>query len=140
VFQFYGEVLYAPAEPLMRKFIPKSTLLPEARGAACWTLGHLKASEPDEDLARAFAARLADVGSPDPESDLVRTMAAISLGRMKSESQLSTLRTFAEQHGPVDTVGLGCLWAIEQITGEPMETIETLFFGVSGWFLQPQLR
>ena len=67
-------------------------------------------------------------------------MTAISLGRMQSESQLTTLRSFAEQHGPVDTVGLACLWAIEQITGEPMETIETLTFGVSGWFLQPQFR
>lgn len=140
LFQFFGEVRYAPAETLMRKFIPKSTLLPDARGAACWALGYLKETAGDEDLARAFAARLADVGGPNPENDLVRTMTAISLGRMKSESQISTLRTFAEQHGPIDTVGLGCLWAIEQITGEPMETIETLTFGVSGWFLQPQLR
>lgn len=140
IFQFFGEVRYAPGEPVMRKFIPKSTLLPDARGAACWALGHLKETAADEDLARAFAARLADVGGPNPENDLVRTMTAISLGRMNSESQLSTLRTFAEQHGPIDTVGLGCLWAIEQITGEPMETIETLTFGVSGWFLQPQFR
>ena len=140
VFQFFCEVRYEPAETLMRKFIPKSTLLPEARGAACWALGHLKETADDEDLARAFAARLADVGGPNPENDLVRTMTAISLGRMKAESQISTLRTFAEQHGPIDTVGLGCLWAIEQITGEPMETIETLNFGVSGWFLQPQFR
>lgn len=140
VFQFFGESLYEPGEPLMRKFVPKSTLLPEARGAACWTLGYLKATAPDEQLAEAFAGRLADVGTPNPENDLVRTMTAISLGRMKSESQIGTLRTFAAQHGPVDTVGLGCLWAIEQITGEPMETIETLTFGVSGWFLQPQFR
>ena len=140
VFQLFGEVLYPPGEPLMRKFVPKSTLPPEARGAACWTLGHLKAAQPDEQLAAAFAARIADVAGPNPENDLVRTMTAISLGRMKSESQIQTLRTFAEQHGPVDTVGLGCLWAIEQITGEPMETIETLTFGVSGWFLQPQFR
>ncbi len=140
LFQFFGEMRYAPAEPLMRQFVPKSTLLPEARGAACWALGHLKATAPDEDLAVAFAGRLADVASPNPENDLVRTMTAISLGRMKSESQISTLRTFADQHGPIDTVGLGCLWAVEQITGEPWERVETLTFGVSGWFLQPALQ
>ena len=140
IFQFFGDVLYEPSEPLMRKFIPKSTLPPESRGAACWALGYLKEQAPDEELAAAFAARLADVGTPNPEIDLVRTMTAISLGRMKSASQLETLRTFAEQHGPIDTVGLACLWAIEQITGEPMETVETLTFGVSGWFLQPALR
>lgn len=140
VFQLFGETRYAPADPLMRKFVPKSTLQPDARGAACWALGYLKAAEPDEQLAETFAGRLADVGTPNPENELVRTMTAISLGRMQSESQLTTLRSFAEQHGPVDTVGLACLWAIEQITGEPMETIETLTFGVSGWFLQPQFR
>lgn len=140
VFQFFGEAVYEPGEPLMRKFVPKSTLLPEARGAACWALGYLKAKAPDEQLAEAFAGRLADVATPNPENDLVRTMTAISLGRMRSESQLKTLRTFAEQHGPVDSVGLGCLWAIKQITGESWETIETLTFGVSGWFLQPQFR
>lgn len=140
LFQFFGEMLYAPAESLMRQFVPKSTLLPEARGAACWALGHLKAAAPDEELAVAFAGRLADVASPNPENDLVRTMTAIGLGRMKSESQISTLRTFADQHGPIDTVGLGCLWAIEQITGEPWEKVENLTFGVSGWFLQPALQ
>lgn len=140
LFQFFGEMRYEPSEALMRQFVPKSTLLPEARAAACWSLGHLKATAPDEQLAEAFAARLADVASPNPEQEIVRTMTAISLGRMKSESQLPTLRTFAEQHGPIDSVGLACLWAIEQITGEPWETVETLTFGVSGWFLQPALE
>jgi len=140
IFQFFGEVRYEPGEPLMRKFVPKSTLLPDTRGAACWALGYLKQENPDEQLAETFAGRLADVGSPNPENDLVRAMTALGLGRMKSESQLSTLRTFGDQHGPIDHVGLSCLWAIEQITGEPMETIETLTFGVSGWFLQPALR
>lgn len=140
IFQYFGEVLYEPGDPLMRKFVPKSTLLPDARGAACWALGHLEAAAPSEALAEAFAGRLADVGSPNPENDLVRTMTAISLGRMKAEPQLATLREFGDRHGPIDTVGLACLWAVEQITGEPMETIETLTYGVAGWFLQPELR
>lgn len=140
LFQFFGEMRYEPSEALMRQFVPKSTLLPDARAAACWALGHLKAASPDEQLAEAFAARLADVASPNPEQEIVRTMTAISLGRMKSESQLPTLRTFAAQHGPIDSVGLACLWAIEQIAGEPWEKVETLTFGVSGWFLQPALE
>lgn len=140
IFQFFGETFYLPAEPLMRQFVPKSRLLAEARGAACWALGHLRASDPDPQLAEDFAERLADVAPPDPETTIVRTMSALSIGRMRSEQELPTLREFAEDHGPVDTVGLSCLWAIQEITGEQMETVETLTYSLGGWFLQPQFR
>lgn len=132
--QAFGEMRYREAEPLMRKLVPKSALDERARGAAVWSLGLLHEKSPDAELAKAFGARLADVGSIPPEVDMVRLMAAISIGRMRAESEVPVLRKFAE---PLHIIGVACGWSIEQITGEKQEIAPPQTYGFADWFLQP---
>lgn len=131
--QAFGEIRYHEAEPLMRKLVPKSALDERARGAAVWSLGLLYEKNSDAELAKAFGARLADVGSIPPEFDLVRLMAAISLGRMQAESELPVLRKF---EGNLTPIGVACGWSIEQITGEKQEVAPSQTYGFADWFLQ----
>ncbi len=136
IFQLFGEVRYVSAESLMRKFVPKSPLDQRVRGAAVWSLGYLYLDNPKSNLPKLFAARLADNASPMPELDYVRQMAGIGLGRMRAESELETLRRFAQIDGPNTKVGRGCGWSIERMTGEKMPPGTDRQDGVLGWFLE----
>ena len=87
-----------------------------------------------EDLVKPLVKRLNDQGIP-PETDQMRWMCAITLGRMKAESALPDLRKNATGGG---LVGRPCYWAIEQITGEepppPRDYVEQ---PADDWFLAP---
>ena len=137
LFQGFGRLGYAEAEPLMRRFIPKTLLYGgDARAAAVWAIGKLNEGKLDEELAKQFGERLSDVASPLPEVEPVRAMSAVGIGRMKAESQLPALRQFiGELPG---FAGQACNWAIERITGE---TREFRLHGIrtpSNWFLMPK--
>lgn len=111
---------YRPAIPLMRRHVPKEiTHRRLCRGAAVWALGVLLADENDEKLAAQLMGRVRDIGLSDvPEIDIVRRMSTISLGRMKSVSQLQALKRFAGPelgHGPIDE---SLRWAIRELSGE----------------------
>src|SRR5262249_18902202 len=68
----------------------------------------------------------------------VRRMAAISLGRMKTEDGLSMLRKFYTGGRPtLDPVHNACGWAIEQITGEVTPAAGTFEVPQRDWFLTP---
>jgi len=134
----FGQMKYGESDPLLRQYIPKSSpFIVEARAAAIWTLGHLHAGKPEPELAKLLAGRLSDVSPMDPEDPTVRTMSAISLGRMKAESQLPTLRKFMEMESVSTDVGFGCAWAIHEIAGEAIPQAEPFRSSWLGWFLEP---
>lgn len=134
LFIAFGDQKYMPADALLRKYLPKDfTMGMEARPAAAWALGWLYEDNPQEDLAKALLGRLNDTGNMNPEDDDVRWMCAISLGRMKAESALPSLRNHAS---PLPS-GMACHWAIEQMTGEKPPKLVSKPGSVDDWFLMP---
>jgi HEAT repeat protein len=140
IFQAFGAEKYAEAAPLLKQYIPKSTIRffgDTARCAAVWSLGWLHEGQSDPELAAALADRLADDSPTNPESLKVRGMAAVALGRMAAKEQLPVLRTFQTKTGPNSEIGYFCSWAIQQLTGEPMPAQTPFVKNASGWFLEP---
>jgi HEAT repeat protein len=137
LFQLFGLLKYQPADPLLRRYVPKFAMSDEARAAAIWTLGHLHAGQAPKDLVPLLEARLADAFSSPSEVPRVRQLCAISLGRMKGEAALPTLRRFYELDSPNTLVGAACGWAVTEITGEQLPGGDTIYRFVQGWFLLP---
>lgn len=138
IFQAFGQMKFRPADALLREYVPKSESLGiNSRAAAIWALGHLHAGELDPTLVAQFQERLADILSIPPESDEVRRMAAVSLGRMGAEEALPTLREFYAPDGAVSYVTAACNWAITQLTGEEFPKAKDNLYTESGWFLEP---
>lgn len=132
-----GQLEYAPADDLLRKYIPKSSPYPfPARAAAIWALGRIHANAPPPDLVQRFIERADDNGIP-PESEEVRVAAAIAVGRMKAESAIPVLRRYYLGGPAFGTIDYACGWALSQITGEPVPVIEPYVDSRSGWFLEP---
>jgi len=134
--QLFGIMRFKDAEPLLRQYVPKEQTDSRARSAAFWALGLLHEDEPDCDLGALFAERLADVASLPPESNIVRWMAAVGLGRFKAAGQLETLQLFALRDTMYLETGIASYWAVSRITGEPMppEPVDARMIG--GWFLE----
>ena len=141
MFQFFGQTNYAAADPLMRRFIPKNSGMGNpSRMAAIWALGYLHAGHPDRQLTIALQERLMDyIGTPanEPEQPEIRAMSAVTLGRMKSEDALPTLREMLSIESLGTEVGAACGWAITELTGEQFTTPEDTTTFRSGWFLEP---
>ena len=138
LFQAFGQMKYQPAIPLLMRFVPKSFADPEdVRASAVWALGFLETGPRAKRLAAALAGRLADVQSPMPEMNRVRLMSAVSLGRLKAREQLAVLRKFYKLEGPQSPVGLGCRWAIHELTGETLPGPKTRTKSIPGWFIEP---
>ncbi len=137
IFNAFGDQEYQPAEPLMRKFVPKSYDYGEfSRSAAVWALGMLHQGDADSDLVPILTERLLDDGGEMPEMDWVRIMSAVSLGRMKATSAVDSLQGYA---GDTDLVGSASRWAVEQITGMPvpLPTLRDTSNTKDQWFLTP---
>ena len=134
-----GQMKYAPAEPLLRRYIPKNfTMGTFSRGAAIWSLGHLHAGISDEPLAVLLVERLTEpIGPLPPEVERVRHASAISLGRMQSKSQTERMRAFLGPQVGIDPTSLAIRWAIHELTGELLPEPERPTFSRSGWFLEP---
>jgi HEAT repeat protein len=124
LFQFFGYQKYMPADPILRRMIPRipnptGSASLESRAAAIWALGMIHAEKADKELIQAVEGRLTDVGTLPPEDPRVRTIAAVILGKMKATDAESSLRKFYIAKQPaLDSVNNACGWAIEQITGE----------------------
>jgi HEAT repeat protein len=136
--QFLGQSKYQPANSALRAVIPPKTPAGfETRAAAIWALGFIHEGKADPGLAGSLAGRLAAVNPFDVEDNRVRRMSAVSLGRMKAQTDLPTLRQFyLAKKQSLDVVNNACGWAIEQITGERMATA-TVEEPQRDWFLVP---
>jgi HEAT repeat protein len=134
--QFVGTAKYQAADKVLRRYIPRMDrlMISEARAAAIWALGMVHEGKKDTALAGLIEARLKDINSMPPEDVRVRTMSAISLGRMQAKQTLATLRGFYVHMYPVD---VACMWAVTQITGEPMPKLQPVEKTLRDWFLVP---
>lgn len=118
LFQLFGAMRYAPAQPLLMRLIPKhSPYSGTARAAAVWALGKINRGNSNAALAQQLQGRLNDLSLLDPELDSVRIMSAEALGRMGSKSALGILRSYYLNNDP-SRVCLACRWAIGRITGK----------------------
>jgi HEAT repeat protein len=136
--QLLGQQKYRPADPLLRRFVPKRMGATEARAAAVWALGMLHEGDNIADLGKQLGDRLNDINGIPPEAPPVRLMAAVTLGRMNAKEELGTLRKFfTPDRAARDVVARGCGWAIMRITGEPPAASVTIRRTHADWFLAP---
>ena len=150
--QSVAALRYGEAEPLLLTYVPKPRLRgemeppavdapsqPDLRASALWALGYLHAEKPDPEVAEKLRARLADADPGHPETTMVRAMAAVGLGRMKDEGSLEVVRKVHRFEPPLGKLSNACAWALEQITGKPVEAPEVpvKIINESGWFLEP---
>lgn len=138
--QFLGRRLYRPAEPALRRFVPKEVekLGPEGRGSAIWALGLFHADEEARapaDLVAALLGRINDTPPP-PEMPVVRRMAAISLGRIKAAKALPTLEKYGDLSSPL-AFNNPFSWALSRLTGRPLPPPPTSRRPDRDWFLAP---
>ena len=135
--QMFGQMVYHPADPLMRKHIPKHSYYPKARGAAIWALGHLHRDSGNNELGGLFAARLSDLTPMDPEAPEVRRFSAVSIGRMKATGSISALERFYDQEKTSRIIGGSCRWALSYIDGQQRPPLPTIYTHRRGFFLEP---
>jgi HEAT repeat protein len=138
--QFLGQQKYGPADAVLRRFIPfhADNLMPESRAAAIWALGVIHEGKNDPALAVALEERLNATDSKPPEDVRVRRMSALTLGRIRANGALSSLRARCPDQEPSENpVANACGWAIEQITGEAMHPPKTIKRPERDWFLTP---
>lgn len=123
---------------LLRTFVPKnSPFSPSVRGAAVWAIGEILQDQPDTDVVSELQSRLND-GSPTlPESEIVRGMAAVSLGKMQSKGSLQHLTKWRDSEQLNSILGRRSAWAIFKITGEPIGEAPTPTTNLQGWSVQP---
>jgi hypothetical protein len=138
LFEAMAQMEYHPAEELMRQYIPKNPIYGYySRGAAIWALGHLRAEADDEPLAAQLAERMNDTAPINPDLDIVFKMSALSLGRMRAESQLEAMRSRLDRTAPGDPVCYAIRWSLHEITGEVIPDPDPVGVGRLGWFLEP---
>ncbi|MSR58374.1 MAG: phycocyanin alpha phycocyanobilin lyase [Planctomycetaceae bacterium] len=135
-----GLMNYAPAEDLLRQYIPKNYNMGEfSRGAAIWALGKLHAGVPDEPLAALLAARITDPAPPPdqpPEMMRVRLMGTVSIVRMGVTSQLERLRAYMGPKVMGIPSHLAIRWAIRELTGEILPGPDPDIVAPGGRFLE----
>ena len=132
-----GLMKYAPAEQVLRQYIPKRKDWPLSRVVGIWALGHLHASKPDEELASLLIARLTDRDTFNPESQDVRMASALALGRMKAASQVEAMRNWMGPEINPDPVDMAIRWGLMQITGEELPPPLPPAGKLRSWFLEP---
>ncbi|NJL30958.1 MAG: hypothetical protein HC898_04645 [Phycisphaerales bacterium] len=137
LYQLLGRMKYAPAQPIMRRVVPKGSFEVQSRAAAIWALGFLHEGQADGQLAGQLSGRLSDVMSLEPEDTNVRMMSAVTLGRMKAQSALSVLNRFMQEEISSREIGGSCRWAIMQITGEELPPLPPSIERNLDWFLAP---
>jgi HEAT repeat protein len=137
LFELFGKLQYAAAEPLLKQYVPKRQEMGAySRSAAIWTLGHLHAGVPDEKLASQFLARAIDRGPP-AEVYKVQIMSLVSIGRMKAVSQTEAIRQI---YGLVVTSSYDAeiqRWVLMQLTGAPLPELISPIVSPGDWFLTP---
>lgn len=136
--QAIGRMKYAPADEVLRKYIPKgSGLHPTSRSAGIWAVGQLYEDQLDEQLASQFRSRLIDRDPVRPEAPSVRRMSAIALARMGSKAYLGDLWEMYDLEGQPLGMRTACEWALEQLTGEDVPDFKRIVRWERDWFLTP---
>jgi hypothetical protein len=139
LFEALGRMKYAPAEPLLREYIPKDMMWVLSRSSAIWSLGLLHEGVPDEPLAVQLMERIADDGGPlNPvEFGPVKLAGAVSIARMKAASQVPALRKRITPAITPDRMGMTIRWAVMELTGERIPAPAPATSGKLPWFLEP---
>lgn len=108
----FGANYYAPAESLLREYVPKGgqKMTPHARGPAIWSLGKIMQGSGDKQLSAQLQERFFDQG-PDGEIENVRFASAISLGRIGGMEDPTVLRSAGGT--PPYMMGAAVEWSIE---------------------------
>jgi HEAT repeat protein len=136
--QALGRLKHQPADPVLRKYIPKRSVLdPNTRAAALWALGHLHTDRPDDALAQQLLERALDDDYQMPEDFEVRRMAAVSLGRMKASLALDGLRGIVRSNSLQAALGYAAAWSIRELTGEEIAPVPPFINWEDDWFLTP---
>lgn len=135
----FGQLKYREADALLRQHVPKVLTLGErSRSAAIWSLGKLYEGKLDEALAQQLIARASDVASVPAESDLVRHMSSIALGRMGAVAHAKKLRDLMGP-GPVwGRTGIAMRWAVMKLTDEKIDEPGPPTIGLGFSFLEPE--
>lgn len=132
-----GEMRYAEADAVLREYVPKNVPFGvEVRAAAIWALGRAYEDSPQPDLVSQLEGRMTDTALPDPEADLVRRHAVITVARMNAQNSLSTIDAVRESPESPNLLRLACIWAVERMTGESRPGVEVTARRPS-WFLEP---
>jgi HEAT repeat protein len=132
-----GLMKYAPAEPVLREYIPKRQDWRLSRMAGIWALGHLHAGKPDEELAALLIARLTDGDPINPETQAARVSSALSLGRMLAVSQETAMRAWMGPEINPEPVDISIRWALIEMTGEELPPPLPPAGQLRTWFLEP---
>ncbi len=136
-----GVLKVAESLELLRTFVPKDApYMPEVRGAAVWAIGEVLQDQSNPTVVADLMSRLNDVSLFMPEYDIVRGMAAVSLGKMQAKEALEDLRGWKELYGLNSFIGGRSGWAIFKLTGEPIGEIEQPTSTLGGWAIQPLER
>ena len=141
LFEAFGRMKYAPAEPLMLLYVPKPPIGKSmgtfSRGTAIWALGWLHEGVPDNSLAAQLIARVIDIGAFPPELDMIRQVSAVALARTKAVSQVEALRNYNNQKSPHEQTGLTLRWALFELAGDKFPPVPQLTISPGVWFLEP---
>ena len=143
LFEGLAMMNYREAIPLMQKYLPYSLLRPHqvlSRGAAVWALGHLLASDQNEQFASQLMGRIKARSALPPEIDIVVQMSVISLGRIKAKSQLKELKSLAGESIQPGPFNFSLQWAIREISGEMIPTKQPAPTIVRTWRLKPVVK
>ncbi len=122
------EPLWPLCERIVRNKEDYNNLLPSrdnaVRRTATWALGHVpEGHDRRNNIANMLEGRLDDESEENPEDMGVRALAAISLGRLESEAHVGTLNEYAEDPGYYGNLAWPARWALERITGEPIDPV-----------------
>ncbi len=138
IFEALGALDHKPAEPLMRRFIPKNApYTEESRSAAIWALGKMYAGKAHPELTDLFISRFNDFASVVPEIEMVRMASAIALGRMKAAKAAPSLKLQYEYETATAPISLATGWAISEIENTEFRVIDAWLQPRSNWVLEP---
>lgn len=138
LFDSFGQSLYEPADPLMRKYVPKNlSLQSNCRPAAITALGKLNSNKKDSDLIESLIRRMNDQVSEPPENQNVCATSAIALGRMNAEEALSDMKSLYDGSPVVSGFDYAAAWAIRELSGEEIAQPVPAIIRQSGFNLEP---
>jgi HEAT repeat protein len=138
IYQLFAARRYAPAVPLLMRYVPKHSMIySEARAAAIYALGYIFAGKPNPGLVAALASRATDNNPLDPESAGVRRFSMISIARIKDPAGLGSLRAVYTSGQEMLNLRVAARWSIMEMTGETLPEFPPTRVTESGWWLEP---